>query len=127
MDAVGATNPQTGAPSLNKLGDLSGVHTTTVSNLINGRTKIPDMVTVEKIAVALKKPTKVVAGWLDLRWKLENTYTPPAEIELLDTRERAIIDEMILALARAKAHGSERPKIPAAKLRQLESRNRKPK
>lgn len=127
MQAVGATNPQTGAPSLNKLGELSGVHTTTISNLVNGRTKIPDMDTLEKIAKALRKSPREVGGWLDLRWKFEQTYTPPAEIELLDTRERAIIDEMILALARAKAHGTERPKIPTPKPRQLATRNRKQK
>jgi len=102
MDAVGAVSPQTGRPSLNALGQRAGVHTTTVSNLVQGRTREPDLDTVTKLARALRKPVRVVASWVGINWVEDRPYVPPKEADLLDAGDRELVDTLIRSLARQK-------------------------
>ncbi|QOH59864.1 helix-turn-helix domain-containing protein [Rhodococcus rhodochrous] len=102
MEAVGAVSPQTGLPSLNALGQRAGVHTTTVSNLVQGKTQAPDLDTVTKLARALRKPVRVVAAWVGINWVENRPYTPPKEADLLDASERELVDNLIRSLARQK-------------------------
>lgn len=103
MEKVGAVSPQTGRASLNRLSEMAGVHTTTISNLVKGRTRVPDLDTISSIANALRLQPRVVAGWLDVVWGENPPYEPPSEAALLDQRERDLVDEMIRVIARLKA------------------------
>lgn len=109
MENVGAVSPQTGRASLNRLSEKAGVHTTTISNLIRGRTRVPDLDTISRIATALRLPPRTVAGWLDVVWGENPPYEPPAESALLDQRERDLIDEMIRVIARLKSPRGNEP------------------
>ncbi|MFF8876140.1 helix-turn-helix domain-containing protein, partial [Streptomyces massasporeus] len=102
MENVGAVSPQTGRASLNRLAEKAGVHATTISNLIKGRTRLPDMETITQIATALKKRPQVVASWLNLSWDEPTPYEPPAEAMLMDPTERETVDRVIRAIVRHK-------------------------
>lgn len=107
MEAVGATNPQTGRASMNALGHRAGVHTTTVSHLIQGKTQAPDLDTIAKLAQALRKPTRVVASWVGIDWVENKPYVPPREADLLNQSERELIDRMIRTIAKLKTGATD--------------------
>ncbi len=102
MEAVGAVNPQTGRASLNALSHRADVHTTTLSNLVQGRTHSPDLETIKRIAQALRKPTRVVANWVGINWVENKPYVPPKEADLLDQSERDTLDKLIRHMAKYK-------------------------
>lgn len=120
MESVGATNPQTGRASLNALGHRAGVHTTTISHLVQGKTQAPDLDTIVKLAQALRKPTRVVASWVGIDWADNRPYVPPKEADLLNETERELINKLIRTIAKLKSGATDADIV--AGIPQLEGR-----
>lgn len=97
MLRVKATNPRDGRPSWNQLAALSGLHTTTITNLVYGKSK-PKVETIRALAEALRVPAKRVAGWLDAP-EVGEPYAVPSEVELLSPRQQRALTELIRAMA----------------------------
>ena len=54
--------------AINKLATMSGINQSTIDNIVRGLTKNPRVMTLHKIAIALKKKQKMtVAEFLDFK------------------------------------------------------------
>lgn len=91
LDA-GLVDPRTGNPSLNQWSKESGVHTTTISNFINGRKSRP--ANVAKMAKALGVNQAAVYGMVGRNL---HPWSPPSGTERLNTRQREALNELILS------------------------------
>ena len=91
LDA-GLVDPRTGNPSLNQWSKESGVHTTTISNFINGRRSRP--ANVAKMAKALGVSQGAIYGMIGRNL---HPWSPPSGTERLNTRQREALSELILA------------------------------
>lgn len=109
MEQVGAVSPRTGVPSMSKLGQMSGIHPTTVQRIVFNRAggQGPDAESIEKLAHALKKAPATVAAWCGQSWLGQGPYTPPKEANRLSPRSRRLIDEMIRHLAAAESRADQ--------------------
>lgn len=104
MRRVKATDPRNGRPSWRQLGALSGVSTTTITNLVYGKSS-PKVETIQQLAVALRVPASRVAGWLGVA-RVGESYAVPAEVHLLSARQQKALTELIRAMAEEKGGGS---------------------
>lgn len=91
LDA-GLVDPRTGNPSLNQWSKVSGVHTTTISNFINGRKSRP--ANVAKMAKALGVNQAAVYGMVGRNL---HPWSPPSGTERLNARQREALNELILS------------------------------
>lgn len=100
MIAAGAvdTRRRADVPSWTRLGEMAGVHTTTLTKMVAGKSK-PTVETVEKIATALKVEPEVVSGWLGFEMPVRTPYEPPSEGALLTDRQRDALSEVIRSIA----------------------------
>lgn len=103
MIRAGLTDPRYSdpRPSLNQLGLVSGVHTTTVSRMVHGK-GVPDPDNVARVAAALRRPVVEVSEWVRQARTEDQPYTPPSEVNLLSRREQDAINELIRAMAQSR-------------------------
>ena len=95
MVECGFTDPRylDDRPSMTRLGERIGIHTTTISSAIHGRRRA-SAATVSALVEALGPD---VAGWLGAGQAA--AWTPPAEAALLTDRQRKAVEELIRAMA----------------------------
>lgn len=95
-------------PSLRRLGAEIGVHPTTISNAISGRSRASEE-TIARLVDALGDD---VAGWLGRQAPRE--WTPPAESALLTDRQRKAVEELIKSMTerQEQANGSQAQGTP---------------
>ena len=102
MERVGAISPRTGQPSMNALGELSGVHPTTIQRIAFhqrlGKRGVSAGI-ISKLAEALKVEPITVAEWVGQTWDGNTPYIPPKAAHTLGPRARKAVDEMIRSLA----------------------------
>lgn len=107
MIAVGATDPRRDSvASWNRLGELAGVHTSTITGFISG-TRTPSAATVQKIARALHLPPETVSGWIDGDRIVSDRYIPPVEASLLNDRQRKAVNELIRSIVTDTSRAGE--------------------
>lgn len=99
MTDAGFTDPRYNdpRPSMARLADRVGVHTSTITSMIFGE-RATDQATLEAVAAALGVPASEVAGWLGRQDP--NPYAPPSAASLLTQEEREHVDWMIRRLTR---------------------------
>ena len=100
MIEVGFTDPRYDdpRPSMSRLAEAAGVHTTTVSRMVHGL-KRPDPANVARVADALRRDVREVSGWVRQARTAPIEYTVPSEVNLLTRREQDAISELIRAIA----------------------------
>ena len=100
MIEVGFTDPRYDdpRPSMSRLAEAAGVHTTTVSRMVHGL-KRPDPANVARVADALRKDVREVSKWVRQARTAPVEYTVPSEVNLLTRREQDAISELIRAIA----------------------------
>lgn len=96
MTRVRAVDPRNGRPSWNRLAELSGVSTSTITSMVAGKRRASET-TIAKVASALRIDAAEVSGWLGLDRVVHHPYEPPAESALLTTRQRKALTELIRA------------------------------
>ena len=101
--SAGLTDPRytDDRPSMSRLAVAIGVHTSTVSAMINGR-KGTSSATVAATAEALGVDVITVAGWVGQAWSVQEPYRVPDEVNALTKREQDAISELIRAMAAAR-------------------------
>lgn len=82
-------------PSMSALSTATGLHTSTISDLIAGRRKA----TVESVQALVAALGDDVAGWLGVA--VRERFVPPPEADLLTTRQRKAITELIRSFVAA--------------------------
>ncbi|WP_408925902.1 helix-turn-helix domain-containing protein [Corynebacterium sp. YSMAA1_1_F7] len=98
---AGMVDPRTGEPSLQALSRETGVHPSSLSRIVTGRTKAPRLATVQAIAKALNTDVITVAGWIGMTWaSAPEVWEPPEEAALMNTRQREIVEELIRQLVK---------------------------
>lgn len=100
-----ATDPRNGRPSWNRLAELAGVSTSTITLMVEGRRKT-SLETVRKVADALRVSPSEVGKWLG-REQDVRPWDVPAEVELLTERQQKALTELIRAIAAADTTGGE--------------------
>ncbi len=102
MKVAGAVNPQSGEASLNQLAKMAGTYASTLSRMVRGdyRREGASPEVIAKVAVALDKAPSEVAGWLNIEWAAEGPWTPPPGADLMDTRQRQAVEEIIRVFIR---------------------------
>lgn len=99
-------------PSLGRLAEESGVHTTTVSDLVYGRKK-PKHATVVAVAQALGVDVVEVSRWSDHVRSVREPYRPPVEVNQLTDREQDALTLLIKAMAAARKEAVGNAQHPA--------------
>lgn len=99
MTKAGATDPRNGRPSWNRLAEMSGVTTSTLTRAVKGETN-PSIDTVVRIADALRVTPDTVLGWLE-RTDTVQPYEVPEEVHTLPRDVQAAITTLIKALAKS--------------------------
>lgn len=99
MQKNGFVDPRNGEPSLRALSRATTLHTTTIANVIYGRTKAK-LETIQELANAFEVESSVVAEWLGQRWTYGAPWTPPAESFLMTPAQRVIIEDAIREFAK---------------------------
>lgn len=107
LEKVGLVDPRNGRPSFNQLAIRAGMAPSTVTAIVNGRSK-PSPATIQKIADALRLDVRIVGEWVGQARTERAPYTPPAEADLLTHRQRRAVDEMIRAIV-ADREGTDEP------------------
>lgn len=133
LKRAGLTDPRNGQPSMRALAEEVGVHTSTISDMMHGRRK-SNVTTIERVAKALGVEATTVSKWAGAPRATILPYTPPAEANLLDTRQRKALDELIRAMTAkvgphdtddtvtplsARSRPSATPETPPQKMRPL--------
>ena len=109
LKRAGLTDPRNGQPSMRALAEEVGVHTSTISDMMHGRRK-SNVTTIERVAKALGVEATTVSKWAGAPRATILPYTPPAEANLLDTRQRKALDELIRAMtAKVGPHANVTP------------------
>lgn len=95
-------------PSIRRLGAAIGVHPSTISNAISGRTRASEE-TVARLVDALGAD---VADWLGRSRPRE--WMPPAEAALLTDRQRKAVEEIIKSMTerQEQRHGTPQEGTP---------------
>lgn len=93
-------------PSFSRLAEAAGLHTTTVSRLVNG-VGTPKPGVVEAVAKALRVDVRFVAEWAHQVRTESKPYEPPAEVNLLTRREQDAITELIRSIAAREARADD--------------------
>lgn len=95
-------------PSIRRLGAAIGVHPSTISNAISGRTRASEE-TVARLVDALGAD---VADWLGRSRPRE--WMPPAEAALLTDRQRRAVEEIIKSMTerQEQRHGTPQEGTP---------------
>lgn len=106
MVRVRATDPRNGTPSWNRLGEMAGVSTTTITMMVNGRSR-PSVATITKIADALRVSPDAVLSWLRGSGRSVTPYQVPDEVHLLTPRQQKALTEFIRAIAAEQTTGGE--------------------
>lgn len=97
MVRVKATDPRNGRPSWNRLAEMAGISTTTLTQAVEGRRRT-SVSTIEKIAKALRVKPDQVIGFIGSEQRV-NRYEVPDEVHLLTERQQKALTEMIRAIA----------------------------
>lgn len=98
---AGMVDPRTGEPSLQALSRETGIHPSSLSRIVTGRTKAPRLSTVQAIAGALNTDVVTVASWVGMTWaNAPETWEPPEEAALMTARQREIVEELIRQLVK---------------------------
>lgn len=103
MVRVKATDPRNGRPSWNRLAEMAGISTTTLTQMVEGRRKT-SVPTIEKIAKALRLKPDQVIEWIGSERRVTR-YEVPDEVHLLTERQQKALTEMIRAIAADTAGG----------------------
>lgn len=99
---AGMVDPRTGEPSLQALSRETGIHPSSLSRIVTGRTKTPRLATVQSIAKALDTDVVTVAGWIGITWaNAPEAWEPPEESALMSPRQREVVEELIRQLVKA--------------------------
>lgn len=115
MDRVGLS-------SMRRLAQATGVHTSTISAMIHGdRETSPE--TVYGVAEALGVDVVTVSKWVGQARTVAEPYRPPAEADLLTSRQRKAVDEIIRVMTERdeSSHGAPKKRAgdAGAKVHQL--------
>lgn len=118
MIAVGAVDPRRDVPvpSWNRLAEMAGVSTTTLTAMVAGSTQASPT-TVSKVAKALRVKPEVVSGWIQTARVVRDAYRPPPEADLMDDRQRRAVTELIRSFVKdtgAAAGGNVVPLRPGS-------------
>lgn len=97
LENAGLVDPRNGRPSFNQLAIRAGMAPSTITAIVNGRSK-PSPVTIQKIADALRVDVRLVGHWVGQARTERAPYSPPAEADLLTHRQRRAVDEMIRSI-----------------------------
>lgn len=85
-------------PSLSRLAEEAGVHTTTVSRMVKGTsTTRPEHVAA--VAEALRVDVRIVSEWVNQDRSEARPYEVPAEVNLLTKRQQEALTELIRSIA----------------------------
>ncbi|WP_106819178.1 helix-turn-helix domain-containing protein [Janibacter massiliensis] len=95
-------------PSLSRLAEACGMHTSTVSAAIKGTGRKPS---AETVAALVRELGDDVAGWLGEA--TVRPWSPPAEASLLTDRQRRAVEELIRSMAERPELGEVRPRLRA--------------
>jgi transcriptional regulator with XRE-family HTH domain len=115
-----ATDPRNGRPSWNRLAELAGVSTSTITLMVEGRRQT-SLATVRKVAEALRVSPAEVAKWLG-REQDVRPYDVPAEVDLLTERQQKALTELIRAIAADTTGGEHGGDTAATSVTQLTPR-----
>lgn len=94
MTRAKATDPRNGRPSWNRLAELAGLSTSTVTAMVSGSRRT-SATTVIKIADALNVPAEHVSAWLSQARPVRTRYVPPPEADQLTDRQRRALTDLI--------------------------------
>lgn len=88
-------------PGMGALAEATGLHTSTISEAINGR-RTPSPKTVNELVDKLGED---VAEWLGVKYF--GPWTPPAAVTALTRRQRKALEELIVAMTEGGEHGGD--------------------
>lgn len=91
-------------PSLGALADKAGIHTTTVSRMVNGVGTARQR-NVAAVADALGVDVVTVSAWVRQARSESEPYEAPEEVNLLTRREQEALTELIRAIAETRRVG----------------------
>lgn len=120
---AGMTDPRNGLASMTRLAEASGVHASTISSMMYGDRKAK-AASVDKVADALSSalraanPSEVRKAVHDLVGRTLNVaapFEPHPDADLLTTKERQAVNELIRLLAAPKKMGTLVP-IPTKRV-----------
>lgn len=95
-------------PSLSRLAEACGMHTSTVSAAIKGTGRKPS---AETVAALVRELGDDVAGWLGEA--TVRPWSPPAEASLLTDRQRRAVEELIRSMTERPNQTAQRPHLRA--------------
>jgi hypothetical protein len=94
-----------GAANMSALGRAAGgVHTSTISAMMFGERETSPQV-VDAVAEALRLPRSQVHEWVGRALSEPRRFEPHPDADLLDSDERAAVNELIRLLARPRKTG----------------------
>lgn len=102
MERVRAVDPRNSRPSWNRLAEMAGVSTTTLTMMVTGRRRA-SMATIRKVAEALRLDADTVAAWVG--GGSVTPYQVPEEVHLLTPRQQKALTELIRAIAEEQTGG----------------------
>lgn len=98
-------DPRYGRPSWSALAREVGVHTSTITAMVNGtRETSPEI--IERVAIALRQTPRTISQWLNVV-EVREAYEPPEESRYLTDAERAAISALISAIAAERKAGDQ--------------------
>jgi len=98
-------------PSLSRLAEVAGIHTTTVSRMVKG-TAATKPEHVEAVAEALRVDVRTVSKWVNQARTEVAPYKVPEEVNLLTKRQQDALTELIRSMA-VEREGGEHVKSSA--------------
>lgn len=106
MRDAGVVDKRWGNPSWSELARRVGVHTSTLTNMVDGkhRTRVE---AIAKVATELRKDPAEISAWIGAGTTVGEPYAPPAESRLLSDAEKSALDVLIKAMAASKTGGVE--------------------
>ncbi|MFP7697144.1 hypothetical protein [Trueperella sp. LYQ143] len=96
-----------GLKSYRDIGNKVGLNHNTVRLTFLGKTKTPTAETIAGLAKALRRSEEEITHALGMESRSVRSYTPPPEAQLLDIRERNLVDELIRVLVRKRETTAE--------------------
>lgn len=100
MRRVKAVNPRNGRPSFRQLADLAGITTTTITNMVAGKTR-PSAPTIQAVAKALNVTPEEVSSWLPRGGVVGEPWVPTSKAAQLTGSQREALDALIAAFVDA--------------------------